>query len=309
MQTAQKNRNIWLDQTRGFALVAMTAYHLAWDLFSLGLTSINPVSTPILAWSAKIIAASFLGLSGIALTLAHPDQIDWIKVWQRSLRLFGSAGLVSLGSFYLFPDSWIAFGILHHMALAGLLGLLALRLSLPALLSLAGLCFVLPFFAKSIFFNHPLWGFLGLSTIVSPANDYVPLLPWFSFVLAGIIMARSWPKTVSPQHNLTRSQKFFGFLGRHSLIYYLVHQPVMLGILNIMLAYGILAPTEIIRSDFTKACVRDCSFDQGDEKLCHRLCDCLFENLQSTPDLLATTPERMTSEQEEKLRYAVRQCR
>ena len=310
MHNVHSKRLTGLDQARGVALIAMTAYHLSWDLFSLGLTSINPVSTSVLAWSAKIIAASFLWLSGIALTLAHPDQIHWNKVWQRSLRLFAAAGLVSLGSYSLFPASWIAFGILHHMALAGLLGLLVLRLSLTVLLSLAGLCFILPLFAKTALFNPPVWLFLGLSTVVAPANDYVPLLPWFGFVLGGITMARLWPqKPTGNHHPLSRSQRLFGFLGRHSLLYYLIHQPLILGMLNVLLAFGILSPTEIIRAEFTNACERDCSFDQGDEKMCRRLCSCLFENLQQTPDLLATPPASMTPAQEDRLRAAIRQCR
>jgi uncharacterized membrane protein len=271
---AHKHRLDWLDQARGLAVLAMTAYHFSWDLFSLGLSRLDPVNTTVLAFFAKSIAACFLLLSGFALVIAHPAAIHWGKVRWRFLWLAGAAAVVSFGSFVLFPASWIAFGILHHMALAGLLGLVVLR--------------------------WPLW-----------ANDYVPLLPWFGFFLIGMIGAKLSPAflTAPRQTASSRPQKFLGFLGRHSLIYYLIHQPVLLGLLNGLLALGLVSPAQNQRLDFTQACERDCSFDQGDEQMCRRICGCLFDNLQSTPDMLTTTPAQMSPKQEERLRQAIKQCR
>ena len=310
MTASYRTRLDWLDQARGLALMAMTFYHLTWDLFSLGLTTLNPVSTASLAWSAKIIAACFLGLSGLSLVLAHPSHIDWHKVWQRSVRLCAAAALVSLGSYYLFPASWIAFGILHHMALAGLIGLVFLRLPALGLIAVALLCLILPDVAKSDMFNDPLWLFLGLSTFIAPANDYVPLLPWFGFFLAGMAVPHVSPSLLPPAQAQTgRPLRLFGFLGRHSLLYYLIHQPLLLGFLNLLLATGVVIPAQTTRANFTQACERDCSFDQGDEALCRRICSCIYEDLQQIPSILATPPSAMTAEQEQKLRSAVKQCR
>ena len=310
MTQIRNTRLDWLDQTRGLALVAMTAYHLTWDLFSMGLSSINPVSTPFLVWSAKSIAAMFLLLSGLSLTLAHSASVNWQQVWSRLLRLSLAAGLVSLGSYYLFPASWIAFGILHHMALAGLIGLLFLRMHPFGLLGLAVLCLILPDIAKNDIFNTGPWLFLGLSTVIAPANDYVPLLPWFAFVLVGIALPQILPQIRHRTKKQTQqSFRLLGFLGRHSLLYYLIHQLVLLGTLNLLLAMGILVPAQTTKAHFTQACERDCSFDQGDETLCRRICSCIFENLQQTPLILTTPPSAMTAEQENKLRTAIKQCR
>ena len=308
---AHKHRLDWLDQARGLAVLAMTAYHFSWDLFSLGLSRLDPVNTTALAFFAKSIAACFLLLSGFSLVIAHPAAIHWSKVRWRFLWLAGAAALVSFGSFVLFPASWIAFGILHHMALAGLLGLVVLRWPLWALCALALACLVLPDHARNDAFNDPVWLFLGLARRVAPANDYVPLLPWFGFFLIGMIGAKLSPAflTTPRQTALSRPQKLLGFLGRHSLIYYLIHQPVLLGLLNGLLALGLVSPAQNQRLDFTQACERDCSFDQGDEQMCRRVCGCLFDSLQSTPDILTTAPGQMSPKQEERLRQAIKQCR
>ena len=311
MKQTHAPRLDWLDQARGIALLAMTCYHFTWDLFSLGLTDLNPVSTMWLAWSAKGIAATFLLLSGLALALAHQSRILWRKVLVRSLTLGGAASLVSLGSYFLFPASWIAFGILHHMALAGVIGLLFLRLPPFALIGLALLCLLLPDFAKHDVFNSAPWLFLGLSTIIAPANDYVPLLPWFGFVLLGMALPKLWPvlQHHSPAPQPSRPLRLIGLMGRHSLIYYLIHQPVLLGLLNLLIAVGVLMPAATTRAHFTQACERDCSFDQGDEALCRRICQCIYEEVQKTPNLLNTAPADMTADQEQKLRSAIKQCR
>ena len=308
---AQKTRLDWLDQARGLAVLAMTAYHVCWDLFSLGLSRLDPVNTPALSFFAKSIAASFLLLSGFSLVIAHQATIDWGKVRTRVLWLAGAAALVSLGSFVLFPASWIAFGILHHMAVAGLLGLLILRWPVWALGALALGCLVLPDFARSDLFNGPYFLVLGLARLVTPANDYVPLLPWFGFFLIGMACAKLCPAAllVSTHNAPSRPERLLGFLGRHSLLYYLLHQPIILGLLNGLLALGVVSPLQNQRVDFTQACERECSFDQGDEPLCRKVCGCLFDTLQATPDLLNTPPAQMSPKQEERLRHAIKQCR
>ena len=304
------HRWVGLDIARGLAVIAMTLYHLTWDLFSLGLSTINPVSTPALALAAKAIAASFLLLSGIAHHVTHAQGADWNKAIKRSLMIGGAASLVSLGSYLLFPGSWIAFGILHHMALAGVLLPLCVGRS-PRFLSLLALLCFLAAELRSDFFNDPLWSFLGLSTRVAPANDYVPLLPWFGFSLIGLAVAPIiWTRMIRQSLPSTHfANTTLAFLGRHSLLYYLLHQPVLLGLLHALLWMGVLTPQPVARPQFTSACVRECSFDQGDEALCRRLCECLYDRLEDQPELLGTPPATLRTDQENTLRQAIKACR
>ena len=171
---AGSSRLSGLDRLRGAALIAMALYHTTWDLHDQGLLSLDPVSHPAFMWSARIIAATFLVLSGVSLTLAHPERINWQKFWRREAQLLVAALAVSVGSYMLFPQSWIAFGILHHLAAGSLLASLLLYRSTPVLLGLALLCLFLPQLATHEALDGRWLEWIGLSAHVSPANDYVP---------------------------------------------------------------------------------------------------------------------------------------
>jgi uncharacterized membrane protein len=73
---------------------------------------------------------------------------------------------------------------------------------------------------------------LGLGTEIIPSNDYNPLLPWFGYVLLGIAVARVIPPEKWPRwrpHSL--AGRTLCLAGRHSLIVYLVHQPLLMAAL------------------------------------------------------------------------------
>jgi uncharacterized membrane protein len=74
--------------------------------------------------------------------------------------------------------------------------------------------------------------------------DYFPVLPWFGAVLIGVFVGNSlYPCYVRTFHLRDRSQvpmiRGIDFLGRHSLLIYLVHQPVLVAALFLMGAVDI----------------------------------------------------------------------
>ncbi len=134
------------------------------------------------------------------------------------------------------PDEFIYFGILHCIAVSSVLALPFLRFQVCTVLLASAFCFVAPFLFASPNFNVPWLRWLGLMTYFPRTMDYVPLLPWFGAVLAGIAVVRLWvslPNAVKlsewkPAH---RSVRVVCWGGRHSLIIYLLHQPVFLAAL------------------------------------------------------------------------------
>jgi uncharacterized membrane protein len=210
-------------------------FHFTFDLALFGHIPADTMSQPFWHYFARLIAGSFLFLSGIGLWLVHGQSIRWPAFWRRTARIAGAALLVTVASIWLVPGGPIWFGILHAIAVTGVVGLLALRLPWPAILALAALIFAIGWSYRSAAFD-PIWlVWTGLAETRPAMGDYVPLLPWAAPALAGIAFARAlridlWHRR-APSDLLDR----LTFPGRHTLVIYLIHQPILIGLFNLHL--------------------------------------------------------------------------
>jgi uncharacterized membrane protein len=221
-----------LDIARTVALIGMATYHFTYDLEMFGY--IPPGTAVSGGWAilARVVAGSFLFLSGVSLYLAHGNGIRWGAYLRRLAMLAAAAAIITLGTRYAMPDSFIFFGILHSIAFAGVIGLAFLRL--PALLTLvvaAAVVFAKPYLQTGLFDAPPL-AFLGLSTWPVRSVDFVPAFPWIAACLAGIGVAKLaaaagfWDLL---RGRFARAGRILGWPGRHSLPIYLLHQPLLIG--------------------------------------------------------------------------------
>lgn len=232
MNHRPQGRLLVLDAARTMAVVCMVIFHFTFDLALFGIVAPTTMTEPFWYYFARAIAGSFLFLSGISLWLAHGQAIRWPSFLGRMAKLVGAAALVTLASIWFVPGGTIWFGILHAMAATGLIGLAALRLPWPVTLALAGVVFAGAWMGTSAVFD-PLWlVWTGLAETRPMMGDYVPLVPWAAPALAGIAFARAvridgWAGR--PVSSLTR---WLTFPGRHSLIIYLIHQPILIGLFN-----------------------------------------------------------------------------
>ena len=227
-------RYVMIDALRGVAIVFMIAYHFSFDLNYHGWIhqDFNHAAFWLIARAA--IVSLFLLLVGISLVL-NAQRTDSTSFWRRQGRLLAACVAVSLGSYLMFPESFIFFGILHFILIASLAGRLFLRLhyanlALSVLIVLSGWLYSNPLF------NTPPLQWLGFMTYKPFTEDYVPFFPWFGVVLAGIfigqlIFIKPRPALMTaPRPGLQQ----LAFAGRHSLLIYLLHQPVLLGILTLV---------------------------------------------------------------------------
>jgi uncharacterized membrane protein len=279
-----------VDLARGVALLAMAFYHLTWDLGFLRLTPENLALTPVGRAAAHGIAGSFLVLVGISLVLARPGRAGrWRPYLLRLARIAAAAGAISLATVFLFPDSWIFFGILHCIAVASVLALPALVAPLPLVGLAAALVLAGPHLAalagSPALLDAPGLLFLGLGATVPTTNDYVPLFPWFGFVLAGVGLCRvALPRlaasaigTIAPRD---RAGRLATAAGRHSLAVYLIHQPVLLGLL-----YGVAALAgphpRAGEAQFRREYRANCAEAGGGEAACRVAARCVVERLRA----------------------------
>ena len=229
-----------VDLARGVALIAMTAFHFCWDLEMFGLVGPGFMSSPGMIVAARLIAGSFLFLVGFSLYLAHGRGIRWRPFGVRLVQIIAAAALISVATWLATPDAFIFFGILHSIAVASVLALLFLRA--PWWLSaLAGVAVVVSRDAlRTPMLDAPIWWWSGLSQVIPVTNDYVPLFPFFGPVLVGLAAAqlvsgRGWLPVLARPRLVSGPSRLLRFIGRNSLAYYLLHQPVMIAILYALL--------------------------------------------------------------------------
>ncbi|PPB81322.1 putative membrane protein [Albidovulum inexpectatum] len=231
-----------LDLARGAALVAMAVYHLTYDLEMFGHLPPGTAVTGGWAVFARLVAGSFLFLAGVSLFLAHREGIRWASFMRRLAVIGVAAAAVSLGTWAAMPDRFVYFGILHSIAAASIVGLAFLRM--PAMVTLAAAVAVVALarLPGTAVFDSAIFWPLGLSRTNPPAIDYVPLVPWLAPFLAGIAAAR-----IADRHGLFQwlaarpacAPAWTLWPGRHSLVVYLVHQPVLIGL--------VWAATQLVR--------------------------------------------------------------
>lgn len=230
---------IWvLDVARTAALLAMASYHFTYDLQMFGLVPPGTAVTGFFYGYARAIAGTFLFLAGLGLWLAHGRGIRWGAFWRRWAKIVAAAALVSVATWFALPGWFVFFGILHCIAVSSLLGLAFLRL--PAVLvavlgaAIIAASYVLP---PLVQLNHPGFYWIGLHTVPVMSVDLEPLIPWFGPFLLGVAAGRIcnplWPRLAR-----MGGPAWLAWPGRHSLAVYLIHQPVLFGLVWLWVRFG-----------------------------------------------------------------------
>jgi len=213
----------------------MVLFHIFFDLRFLGIYSFE---SELFWWFfPRIIASTFVFLVGISLTLSYsrvekkPERDVLKKYFLRGLKIFSLGLLITLVTWFLIGEGFIFFGILHFIGLSVILAYPFLRYPkfnfyIGIFAMLAGL------YLLTLRFSFPYLVWLGFIPSGAYSLDYFPLLPWFGLVLMGIYYGNFlYPKgrRIFRIRELgSKPVRFFSFLGRNSLLIYLIHQPVIL---------------------------------------------------------------------------------
>jgi uncharacterized membrane protein len=226
-----------LDALRGAAIVWMAVFHLCFDLNHFRLIRQNFYVDPFWTWQRVCIVTLFMFCAGLGQAVALAQGQGWPRFWRRWWQIAGCALLVSAGSALMFPRSWISFGVLHGFALM----LVLARWAAPLrgglwLLGLAAI--VLPQLVQHPFFDTRATNWVGLVTHKPVTEDYAPVLPWLGIMLWGLaagrwVLANRRDWLAGP---LPAPLRPIALLGRWSLSFYMVHQPVLIGAIMAVLA-------------------------------------------------------------------------
>lgn len=225
-----------IDVLRGVAILAVIWYHLMWDLGDLDLIDVHISRT---GWGdvvAHCIVSTFMLLVGASLVLAHGRGVRVRAFWRREAELLAYGMLISAVTLVIMRSQWVSFGILQCIAVVSVLCLPFVRASRLLSLGAGGLCLVVPHLV-TIPGDSRWLSWTGLTESVQPTIDHAPLLPWLGVALLGVAAMQTLVRT-GMTTTLARWKaqhppaSWLRFLGRHTLVIYLVHQPVLLAALN-----------------------------------------------------------------------------
>ena len=236
------SRRFWeIDTVRGIAVVLMIFFHLMWDLSFFGAYSGSMLAPP---WRilARSIGTTFIFLMGLSLTLTHNrlrSRMDhgplFRKYLLRGAMLFGWGLVITAVTYWVLGRGFVVFGILHLLGLSTILAYPFLRSRWLSLAAGIGII-ILGFYANDVMSLSPWLLWLGVKQLGRYMVDYYPLLPWFGVALLGVfygltLYPNGLPRFDLPDLSPKAPVRALTFLGRHSLAIYLVHQPIILGIL------------------------------------------------------------------------------
>lgn len=230
-----KNR-IWeLDAFRGLCVLGMIVIHFVFDLVYLyGLVDWQPSEAFLFVqnWGGTL----FLLLSGVCVTLGSRSV-------RRGFIVFGAGLLVSAVTWGMYQFASyhagiiIYFGVLHCLGICMLLWPCFKKLPWWSLVIIGVVLVALGLWLKGIHVPYPWLIPLGVRSESFASSDYFPLLPNFGFFLLGAAIGKTAYKnkaSLLPDWSRNPIVRFLTFCGRQSLPIYLLHQPVLNGLLYLL---------------------------------------------------------------------------
>ncbi|PKM83846.1 MAG: hypothetical protein CVU88_00930 [Firmicutes bacterium HGW-Firmicutes-13] len=237
------DKRFWeIDFLRGLAITMMIIYHSLYNLNYFGSFNFN-LQSGFWLFFTRFGASIFIFLVGLSLTLSFSRQIKniessgavYLKICKRGLKIFFWGLLVTLVTRIFIREGFVVFGILHFIGISIILSFPFLRLRHLNIL-IGFLLILLGAFIGSFRINFPWLLWLGLKTNSFYSIDYFPFLPWFGVILIGIFFGNVLYPGYTRKYNLCDLSSFsivrlLRFLGRNSLLIYLIHQPVIISLL------------------------------------------------------------------------------
>ena len=221
-------RYLELDIIRASAIILMVIFHFFYDLSMYKYLDINTHSDTFWVYFRNLIIFLFMSSVGISLYIVNEREFNFKKNLKRLAKLFAVSALISIVSYVMYPKYWIYFGIIHLIFVSSIVGLLFVRLPWVALVVGVSIVTLNFFDLLSMTWLYD----LTQSTLHLPmyTKDMAYFFPWVGVVCIGIFIG--YKKYFDINLASTPLREKVAFLGQHALIIYLVHQPLMMGVMG-----------------------------------------------------------------------------
>ncbi|MEE0858777.1 MAG: heparan-alpha-glucosaminide N-acetyltransferase domain-containing protein [Acutalibacteraceae bacterium] len=235
-----------LDEIRGLAVIAMILYHLFYSMtFIFNMECSYSIMSAIYPYE-PIIPITFITISGIVCSFSRNNL-------KRGLIVFGVAIGITLVTGIFIPSQVILFGILHFLGIALILyGILQkafakipVGIGLTIFLILFIFCYNIPkgYIGISSYANiqlpQQLYSVYALSFIGFPSSDFIssdyfPIIPYIFLFFAGTFIGRIFKEKGVPKFMYKKLCPPLDFIGKHALIIYVAHQPIIIAVLYVL---------------------------------------------------------------------------
>ena len=223
------SRNHEIDLLRGLAIVLMVIFHFSYDLTVFGWAQFSTGKDIEWRIFRSIIVTGFLLAVGMSSYLAYQKSFNKIKLSKAVGKLFTVSLLISIGSLFMHPNTWVYFGIIHFITVALPISVLFVRVPYIALVIGTG---CIAGYWMGILNLYPFWEWSVLHLgIPRRTVDLVSFFPWIGVVLIGVFVMHKeiFHIKLKPRNVANK----LVFLGQHSLIIYLIHQPILYGLFGL----------------------------------------------------------------------------
>lgn len=227
------------DAWRGFSVISMVLFHLCYDLRFLSGIRLGWFAPPFQdIWRASI-SWSFIFIAGCM--CAHSrDNLRRSGVYAAfALAIFAATSFASV-------DTPISFGVIYCMAACTFCEWVLERLRMrPRGYVMAALLFLVFLLILRVpegtvglgslslrvprsLYSTELLSWLGFPRPHFASGDYYPLLPYLALYLAGASCSMRWSDRGYPSWAYRSLAPALEFVGRHALLVYVIHQPILL---------------------------------------------------------------------------------
>ncbi len=235
-----------IDETRGIAVISMVIYHLYFDLTYFYGVDMGKLIDVAMDWWQPLIAGTFIFISGVAANYSRNN-------FKRGVLCFFIGMAFTFATAFITPEAPIYFGVLHLlgvcMMIYGFIGQFTSRI--PWVLGM--ILFALLYFLTinvphgyigfnwlfridlpDVLYNARLLFPLGFRANSFASLDYFPLLPNFMLFMSGASLGVLFKSGRAAKGMYMVRFSGLAFIGRHAMLVYILHQPVLIAVLELV---------------------------------------------------------------------------
>lgn len=200
----------------------MVVFHAGYDLAEYGGVQLD-YRGPLWTGLGLVTGLLFMFVSGISSVVGN-------RAITRGIQVFLAGMVITVVTYVAFPEEYVRFGILHYLGVAMIIGGFLKRRKLRTVWAALAVSVILSLVLPGLTAKTPLLLPLGIEYPGLNTLDYYPIFPFLPVTLAGVLTGRLFYAGKKSLFGFELDSKVVRFISRNSLWIYLLHQPVLIGV-------------------------------------------------------------------------------